>query len=262
MPAADGNLVFNTKIDTGGMERDAKGMSSKVLGLRNKVSSTAAAVRNLREELEKTGNTKVKSKAAESIERDIAKAQARLNELDAQADVMIGNTREKFGIAPDDDKTLKYFLNQSKEWQKLQTQIEATEEKLSGYQQRLKQVNASTPLTRDTAAYKQQEQRLTELSGTLTVYQARLREAEQAEAQKTVRTADASRKTINYKQYLHQTVRALKMLHNGLKKAYSGLKKTFSNTVGKGIKNIGTHFKSAGRQTNMFEKSLRRVKND
>ena len=98
MPATDGSLIFNTKIDTSGMEKDAKGVSSKVVDLRNKVSSTAAAVKNLREELEKAGGTKVKTKVAEGLEREIAKAQEKLNMLDAQADRMSDDSS-------DDDST-------------------------------------------------------------------------------------------------------------------------------------------------------------
>ena len=261
MPATDGSLIFNTKIDTSGLEKDAKGVSSKVVDLRNKVSSTAAAVKNLREELDKTANTKVKTKAAESIERDIAKAQEKLNSLDAQADRIIEKKRADFSIDKNDDGTLEYFLKQDKEWNKLQEQIDATEEKLSRYKRNLEQVNAAAPVAKDTAEYRKQEERLAELTGKLDVYTVKLREAEQEEQQNAAQTAQSAKRTSDYKQYLNQTIKSLRMFVSGLGKAYHALKKTFSNTVGRGIRNIGKHFGTANKSANVFEKSLRRIKN-
>ena len=208
MPATDGSLIFNTKIDTSGLEKDAKGVSSKVVDLRNKVSSTAAAVKNLREELDKTANTKVKTKAAESIERDIAKAQEKLNSLDAQADRIIEKKRADFSIDKNDDGTLEYFLKQDKEWNKLQEQIDATEEKLSRYKRNLEQVNAAAPVAKDTAEYRKQEERLAELTGKLDVYTVKLREAEQEEQQNAAQTAQSAKRTSDYKQYLNQTIKS------------------------------------------------------
>ena len=261
MPATDGSLIFNTKIDTSGMEKDAKGVSSKVVDLRNKVSSTAAAVKNLREELEKTGGTKVKTKVAEGLEREIAKAQEKLNMLDAQADRMIGKKRADFGVDKNDDATLEYLLGQDKEWQKLQAQITAAEDKLDSYKRQLRQVEAAAPLAKDTAEYQKKEQRLSELTGQLEVYKAKLSEAEQKEQQTAAQTGNASNKAKEYRRYLNSTVKALKMFASGLGKVHNTLKKTFSNTVGKGIQNIGKHFGSANSKANVFEKSLRRIKN-
>ena len=81
----DGSLIFNTKIDTDGFSKGEKDISSKALDLKNKISATEAAVKNLREELEKTGNTKVKTKVAESLEKDIAKADTKLQALRQKA---------------------------------------------------------------------------------------------------------------------------------------------------------------------------------
>lgn len=261
MPATDGSLIFNTKIDTSGMEKDAKGVSSKVVDLRNKVSSTAAAVKNLREELEKTGGTKVKTKVAEGLEREIAKAQEKLNMLDAQADRMIDKKRADFGVDKNDDATLEYLLSQDKEWQKLQAQITAAEDKLDSYKRQLRQVEAAAPLAKDTAEYQKKEQRLSELTGQLEVYKAKLSEAEQKEQQTAAQTGNASNKAKEYRRYLNSTIKALKMFASGLGKVHNTLKKTFSNTVGKGIQNIGKHFGSANSKANVFEKSLRRIKN-
>ena len=243
------------------MEHDAKGISSKVADLRSKVSSTNAAVRNLRDELEKTGNTKVKTKAVEGFEKDIAKAQAKLNELDWQAEQIIAKKRVTFGIDKDDDSTLSYFLEQDREWTKLQEKIAKTEGELTRYKVSLSKAQEAAPLAKDTAAYKQQEQRLADLTGQLDVYKLKLREAEEAQAQEAAQTESSSRQEHNYRQRLDQTVKALKMLVSGLGKAYNSLKRTFSATAGRAVQRFGSHFKGANKQTNILEKSLRRIKN-
>lgn len=257
----DGSIIIDTKIDTDGMEKDAKGASSKVIDLKNKVSSTSSAVKNLRSELEKTGNTKVKTKLAESIEKDIGKAQSKLNELDWQAEEIINKKRAEFGISINDDATLDDFLRQDKEWQKLQEQIEGTERKLAEYKQKLTQVENAAPLTKDTAEYRQKEQRLGELSGQLEVYKAKLRETEQAEQKSVSQTASSSSKVDDLKKRLNKTVKALNMIKNGAKRAGSTLKKAFSGTVGKAVSSIGNHLKKSNKSANVFEKSLRRIKN-
>lgn len=257
----DGNLVFNTKIDEKGFDKGAKNLSSKTLDLKNKIAETTKVIKNLQEELEKTANTKVKTKTAESIERDIAKAQEKLNELDAQADRIIDKKRSDFGISVNDNSTLEYFLKQDKEWEKLQEKIAAAEAQLSRYQSNLRRVNESAPLMKDTAEYKNKQQRLDELTGKLDVYKAKLYETEQAEQREAQQTANASGSTKDYKARLNQTITALKMLERGLGKAYNGLKKVASNTIGRGIKSLSSHFKKANSSTNILEKSLRRIKN-
>lgn len=257
----DGNLVFNTKIDEKGFDKGAKNLSSKTLDIKNKIADTAKAIENLRDELEKTANTKVKTKAAENIERDVAKAKDKLAELDAQADRIIDKKRSDFGISENDDRNLEYFLKQDKEWGKLQEKIAAAEAQLSRYQSNLRRVNESAPLMKDTAEYKNKQQRLEELTGKLDVYKAKLYETEQAEQREAQQTANASGSTKDYKARLNQTITALKMLERGLGKAYNGLKKVASNTIGRGIKNLSGHFRKANSSTNVLEKSLRRIKN-
>ena len=68
--AADGNLIFNTKIDESGFNKGAKDLSSKIIDLKNKIQTTEKEIKNLKAELERTGDVKVKTKAAEAIEKD------------------------------------------------------------------------------------------------------------------------------------------------------------------------------------------------
>ena len=66
--AVDGSLIFNTKIDASGFDKGVKELSSKTVDLKNKISSTEAAIKNLKAELQQTGNVKVKTKVSEGLE--------------------------------------------------------------------------------------------------------------------------------------------------------------------------------------------------
>ena len=127
--AADGNLVFNTKIDEGGFNKGAKNLSSKALDLKNKISSTEAAVKNLKAELEKTGNVKVKPKIAESLEKDIAKADSRLMDLRKRAIGMYDSRISDLwsaGITKGAEDATERALEQDSAYQKLIADIEKT----------------------------------------------------------------------------------------------------------------------------------------
>lgn len=259
--AVDGNLVFNTKIDTDGFEKGTKNLSSKVIDLKNKISSTEATIKNLRAELVKTGNVKVKTKIVEGLEKDLANAKEKLRNYAAEAD-QIGNAKQEelSGLGLGDDY-LDKALEQDKAWQAVQEKITQAEAEVERYTRALKQANESAPFGKDTAEYQQKEQRLNELTGQLDVYKARLRETEQAEQSATNSTDRAKRSTADYKKHLQRTVTALKMFANGAARAGRALKSAFSHTAGKLISNIRGHFQKANNSTNVLEKSLRRIKN-
>ena len=246
----DGSLIFNTKIDTDGFSKGEKDISSKALDLKNKISATEAAVKNLREELEKTGNTKVKTKVAESLEKDIAKADTKLQALRQKAigmyDARVAELRAT-GLTKGVEDAADRALEQDKAYQKLGKRKEKAEEQLRNYEAELERVTAAAPLEKDTAEYQKKQQRLNELTGQLDVYHAKLREVEQTES--------------DHKQKLQRTISALKLFAKGAAKAGSALKTAFSKTAGKMIQTIGAHFRSTNHSTNILEKSLRRIKN-
>lgn len=258
--AVDGYLTFNTKIDTEGFDKGTKTVSSKVLDLKNKISSTESQIRRLRAELERTGNAPVKTKVTEGLEKDFAKANEHLRSLGAQADEIIREKTEALGTLYSDND-LEYLLKQDKAWQQLQEKMDQAEAKVERYKKALANANASAPLSKDTAAFQQKEQKLQELEGQLEVYKAKLGEAEQAEEREAAaaRTSGANHATARQK--LERTISALKMLANGAAKAGRALKTAFSKSVGKLISNISNHFRKANNSTNVLEKSLRRIKN-
>ena len=161
--AVDGNLVFNTKIDEGGFNKGTKSISSKTLDLKNKISSTEAAAKNLKAELEKTGNVKVKPKIAESLEKDIAKADSHLMDLRKRAigmyDSRVSDLRSA-GITKGVEDAAERALEQDSAYQKLIADIEKAETQLRKYEAELERVNSAAPLGKDTAEYQQKEQRL------------------------------------------------------------------------------------------------------
>ena len=128
--AVDGSIVFNTKMDTDGISKGTKEISSKMLDLKNKISNTESEIASLRQELEKMADTPINTNAAANLEKDIAKAKSQLRSLYEQAD-QIGNTKQSdltsMGF---DTKYLDAMLAQDSSWQKVQKQIDETEAKL------------------------------------------------------------------------------------------------------------------------------------
>ena len=262
--AVDGNLVFNTKIDEGGFNKGAKNLSSKTLDLKNKISSTEAAVKNLKAELEKTGNVKVKPKIAESLEKDIAKADSRLMDLRKRAigmyDSRVSDLRSA-GITKGAEDAAERALEQDSAYQKLIADIEKAETQLRKYEAELERVNSAAPFGKDTAEYQQKEQRLNQLTGQLDVYKQKLAETKQKEKQQSAQTSTSADRLATVKRQLERTISALKMFGRGALKAGQYLKSAFSATAGKMISNIGNHFKKANKSTNILESSLKRIKN-
>lgn len=154
--AVDGSIVFDTAIKTEGFEKGTKNISAKALDLQAKLRKTAVEINNTKKDLEDMAKTPIKSKATESIEKNIAKTKEKIKSLYNEAD-NIGNTKQAdlqdmgFG-----DEHLDEILAQDTAWQKVQSQITATERKLSEYESQLKQVkNAEKDTTgADTAEYK------------------------------------------------------------------------------------------------------------
>ncbi len=309
--AVDGSLIFDTKIDTDGVIKGEKDISSKMINIMSKMAETQKKAKALRNELAAMSGTTIKTKAAEKLETDIEKTTDKLNGLKAKLqgmtsekqqwaisgeldDVMLKSleTRKAMRELEESGQTasleyralcesMKVYVDriadlnkklddlerndeltkQSSEYKKLQEQIQLTEKQLKDYENELKQVEAAAPRAEDTAAYKQKEAALEQLSLEFAKYEAQLHEAEQAEQAEADKTSSASRNTSNFKKHLQGTISALKMFGRGAAKAGSLLKSAFSKSAGRLIQSIGNRFKKANNQTNVLEKSLKRIKN-
>ena len=259
--AVDGYLTFNTKIDTEGFDKGTKTVSSKVLDLKNKISSTEAQIKSLKSELEKTSNVRVNPKIAEDIEKSITEAEAKLKQSNKRMASIRQDSRITVESIGGGDRLLDRMLAKDSDYQQAKKSAEEYKATIIQLRNELNRVNASAPLTKDTAEYQKKKQRLNELSGQLNAYKAKLSEAEQAEEQEAAaaRTSGANHATARQK--LERTISALKMLANGAAKAGRALKTAFSKSVGKLISNISNHFRKANNSTNVLEKSLRRIKN-
>ena len=253
--AVDGSLIFDTKIDTDGVAKGTKQVSSKmkevsskVIELKNKISSAEKEVANLTQELEKMANTPIKSDITEKLEKDIGKAKNQLRSLYEEAD-RIGNAKQAdltsmgFGT-----EYLDNMLSQDENWNKVQKQIDDAETKLQEYERELKQVKSaeSNVTGKDTAEYAEKKKKLEDLSGKLNVYKAKLREAENEEK--------------SNKKELKSTVDVFEQFSKALKNVYSRLKKAFNSTIVKTIKNIGKNTSHTNSQMNLLSKSLQRIK--
>lgn len=220
---ADGNLVFNTKLDSSGFEQGAKKLSSKVIGLKNKIHDTETEIKSLTQELEKMAKMPIKSDAAKNLEKEIDKAKGKLSSLYAEAD-NIGNTRQQeltdLGLGTEN---LDDILSRDSAWQKVQTQIGTAEEKLKSYENELRQVLAAEEgiSGKDTAEYQQKQERLESLSGELEVYNAKLRETEQAESGAASQTKNVSNVTEEYQKTLKAAKSGLESFSKNVKSVYS-----------------------------------------
>lgn len=246
--AVDGSIIFNTKMNTDGIKKGTKEISSKMLELKNKIADTESEISSLRQELEKMEDTPISTNAAEKLEKDIAKAKAQLKSLYEQAD-KIGNTKQSdltsMGF---DTKYLDNMLAQDNSWQKVQKQIDETEAKLQSYERELKQVRAteSQVTGKDTAEYQQKKQKLEKLSNQLNVYKAKLKETEIKEKS----SSNATKKSTT--------------AFGRLKKVLSSAGKALSSTFKKGavslIKKIGSNAKKSASQMGGLSKSFNMIK--
>ena len=253
--AVDGSLVFNTKIDTDGFEKDADKVSSKFVNLKNKIANTEAEISRLTQELEEMANTPIDSGITKKLERDIEKAKIKLNELYAEAD-RIGDSKKTdltdMGVGTEH---LDEILGRDESWLKVQSQIDSAEAKLRQYETELRKVKTAEnqDTGKDTAEYRKKQQRISELNGKLEVYQVQLRETQQKENQ----TKNSTKKTSN----------ALKSFSKGLNSVISRLGKTaksFTSFAKKGVTKATSSLKkltSSARKSNSQMSGLGRTLN-
>jgi len=249
--ATDGSIIFDTKIDVDGFNKGTKNLSSKVIDLKNKVNQTTREIRSLQSELEEMADTHIKTNISNGIEKDIAKAKEQLKSLYAKADE-IGNSKQKnlsdLGLGTEH---LDSMLSNDKDWNKVQQQITETENKLNEYETKLKSVQSAENSTtgKDTAEYKEKQEKLTRLNEQLNTYKARLVETESKEKKEKESTSLITKGFKKFKSVLSSVSKTLGgALKNGLSKASSLIKK------------VGSSAKKSSSQAGFFSKSLRMLK--
>ena len=249
--ATDGSIIFDTKIDVDGFNKGTKNMSSKAIDLKNKVAQTTIEIKSLEDSLKEMANTPIRTNISAGIEKDIAKAKEQLKSLYNKADE-IGNSKQKdladLGLGTEH---LDSMLSNDKEWNKVQQQITETENKLKEYEAKLKSVQSAENSTtgKDTAEYKEKQEKLTRLNEQLNTYKARLGETISKEKKEAKSTSRISKSFAKLKSVLSSVAKSLGgALKNGLSKA------------GDLIKKVGSSAKKSSSQAGFFSKSLRMLK--
>lgn len=249
--ATDGSIIFDTKIDVDGFNKGTKNMSSKAIDLKNKVAQTTREIKSLEDSLKEMADTPIKTNISAGIEKDITKAKEQLKSLYNKADE-IGNSKQKdltdLGLGTEH---LDSMLSNDKEWNKVQQQITETENKLKEYEAKLKSVQSAENTTtgKDTAEYKEKQEKLTRLNEQLNTYKARLGETISKEKKEAKSTSRISKGFAKLKSVLSSVAKSLGgALKNGLSKA------------GDLIKKVGSSAKKSSSQAGFFSKSLRMLK--
>lgn len=188
--AIDGSLIFNTKMDVSGFNKGINKISSKAIDLKNKIKVTENQISSLQKELNKMENTPFKSDATTKLEKDVAKAKESLNSLSTEADKISDSVKQNLEETGSSLEHLDNILASNKGWQKVQSQIDAAEQKLEKYERELRQAKAvdSQVNVKDTAAYTEKSLKLEELSGNLEYYKAKLQETSAEEQNVTAET--------------------------------------------------------------------------
>ena len=251
--AVDGSLVFNTKIDVNGFNKDSKQLSSKILGLKNKVSITEREVNKLTSELDALAKTKIKSRTVEDLEKSVEKAKAKLSELEGKAEEIFHNTRSDLSDIGFDDKHLDSILSQNHEWNKLQKEIAQVDDEVQRYTSQLKNAESTSILGTDTEEYAKKKEKLVQLIQKLDVYKSQLAEAERREEKFTKETENSSK--------------TLKKFISEVKKLGKKILSTFNGVATKGIKSftsslkkLFTQTKKTNSQMGSIAKSINRIK--
>ena len=262
----DGILKFNTKMDLSGVDKGTKEASSKVLKIKDSIANTEAEIGRLKNELKSIADVPVDTSVGDKIEKDLQKA------IDKQKEV-IAKTRdienEYRRLSTDskgnfNNKNYEVMLGRSSDLKKLDEQYAESERQIASYERQLEDARRIEAQTtgKDTAAYREKEQRINELSGKLNVYQAQLRETRQKEAESGNQTRKTNNSLKVFKQYASVGADVGKKLSNSLKQiaqkcgdvAKRGLSK-----VASGIKNFISDSRKANSQLSFLGKGIKRI---
>ena len=223
---ADGNLKFDTKIDTDGFNKGVNTLknnfnslkstikgtgkavddafsgktSSKVVDLNGKIEQTESQIKSLRAEMEKMASTPFVSKEADRLTAQVDKAEQQLlsllNQREQLEEGLKGGIAD-LGLPTHGPEAMQGLYEANSEWQKLTSKIMQAESTLTQYESKLQDVRQADAKvsTTGTEEYAKKEQKLQELTNKLDVYKAKLNEVRQAEEKKASSANNASKST-------------------------------------------------------------------
>jgi len=134
---SDGSLIFDTKIDNSGVDRDVAKLKVKLQKAADSVGKQANVVGKLEAELKKLGSAQVPTEEYAQLEQAFQKADARLQGLIDRQDKFLATGGTTSGAA----------------WERLQYDIEKTSAEVREYQAQMEALKASgSAFTKDSAA--------------------------------------------------------------------------------------------------------------
>ena len=269
---ADGSLIFDTKIDSSDFDKDAKKFSPKIIDLKNKIRDTKAEISKLTQELQQMANTPIKTTAMKNLEKEIASAQQKLAELDAQLSQTKGVRVEEvrsMGFSPEEaERAADIALQSDAKYQSAMKSAEEYEARLRSLRAELKRVNdAQSGMTgADTAEYQEKQQKIESLNGRLDLYTAKLHEAENAERSTAAQTSRSSSAADVWRAAVSKGAAAAKSFSRRLTSMLSKMKSVAASTVSKFFNGItsGSHKATHGmglldKMTKIISRSFKRV---
>jgi hypothetical protein len=210
---ADGNLTFDTKIDTGGFKKgvdtlkksmtDFKSsinsvsntisnafggnVSSKIVDLNGKISQTESQIKQLQSEMEKMANTEFKSKESDTLTKQVEKAEQQMLSLLNQREALensLSSGISDLNVGEVSPNSLKSLYENNAQWKKLSQGINQAEIKLQQYEKKLEEVKQADSATKttETDSYNKKQIKLQQLINKLNTYKTKLEEVKSAES--------------------------------------------------------------------------------
>ena len=296
---ADGELRFDTKIDTDGASkgiRTLKGafnsliesfknsersldnafggaQSNKITSLNAKISQTELQIQQLTAELQAMNNVGYTSKEFTEMQAEVAKAEASL--------INLINTRANFeeSLKSDmidlgfkvDDNMLKGIYESNLEWQSLTTQIKQAEVALNSYENELLSVKQadSTVNVSSTDQYVQKEIKLQGLIAKLENYKSQLGKTKGAEDKYTASTKKATKHTDKFSKSTSRANKSASKLSKaiGMLKMSLGLAVAFMafqaviEGIKKGFDNLAQYSSKFNNTLSSFMSAMTKFKN-
>lgn len=297
---ADGNLTFDTKIDTDGFSKGVNTLkgnfnnlkttvkgtgravdeafsgktSSKVIDLNGKIKQTEGQIKSLRAEMEKVANTPFTSKEASNLAGQIEKAEQQLISFLNQREQMETSMAKgiaDLGLPEHGPEAMQGLYEANTEWQKLTSKIMQAESTLTQYEGKLHDVSQADAKvsTTGTEEYAKKEQKLQELTNRLDVYKAKLEETSQAEQKKASSANRASKSTDRLSSSMKKTTKTAIPLTKSILKLSSMFKlmlmrmaiRTTINAVKEGFENLAQVSPELNRNLSLLKSSLTQLKN-
>lgn len=151
----DGTVKIDTKIDHGGFLKGFQKMSAQSQKLKNSISETTQQIDKLQQEMHDLQSAPLENNSINKLKSDIDVVENKLYGLYETRGKLEENVAGVFGgvgsnLLPNQE-ALESLMQQDKEWVKLTSDINKTEDVLTKYEKKLEQANAAEQKKRNSA---------------------------------------------------------------------------------------------------------------